>query len=100
MVAWPSGDNHWLGGGLGDLLLVTVFPLVMRKAFGRSAGLTAIVLGLATLTAMLLLLDLRVVRITVPAMVVLGPLMVVQYLFWSRRCGSERTTSGYQRAEA
>jgi hypothetical protein len=95
LVAWPSGDSQWLGGGLGDLLLVTVFPLVMRKAFGRTAGVTALVLGLATLTTMLLLLDIRVVRITVPAMVVLGPLMVAQYLFWNRRRGSERTTWQY-----
>jgi hypothetical protein len=100
LVAWPSGEYQWLGGGLGDLLLVTVFPLVMRKAFGRSAGLIALGLGLATLMTMLVLLDLRMVRMTVPAMVVLGPLMVAQYLFWNRRRGSERTTWQYQHAEA
>jgi hypothetical protein len=38
---WPSGANQWLSGGLGDLLLAAVFPLVMRKAFGRTARLPA-----------------------------------------------------------
>jgi hypothetical protein len=71
----------------------------MRKAFGRTAGLLALGLGLATLTAMLMLLDLRVVRITLPAMVALGPLMVAQYVFWTRRLGNERTTWQYQQAE-
>jgi len=48
---------------------------------------------------MLVLLDLRVVRITLPAMVALGPLMVAQYVFWSRRLGVERTRWQYQLAE-
>jgi hypothetical protein len=45
------------------------------------------------------MLDLRVVRVTLPAMIVLGPLMVAQYLFWERRLGGERTTWQYQQAE-
>jgi hypothetical protein len=99
LVMWASDGDQWLGVGLGDLLLAAVFPLVMRKAFGRVAGLFALGMGLATLTAMLVLLDLRVVRITVPAMVALGPLMVAQYLFWARRLGTERTTWQYLQAE-
>ena len=98
-ITWASDGGQWLGVGLGDLLLAAVFPLVMRKAFGRRAGLLALGLGLATLTAMLALLDLRVVRVTVPAMVALGPLMVAQYLFWARRLGTERTTWQYLQAE-
>ena len=99
LITWASGANEWLGVGLGDLLLAAVFPLVMRKAFGRTAGLLALRLGLATLTAMLALLDLHVVHVTLPAMVALGPLMVVQYLVWARRRGHERTTWQYQLAE-
>jgi hypothetical protein len=48
---------------------------------------------------MLVLLDLRVVRITLPATVALDPLMVAQYVFWSRRLGVERTTRQYRQAE-
>jgi hypothetical protein len=94
-----SADSQWLGVGLGDLLLASVFPLVMRKAFGRNAGLLALCVGLVTLAAMLVLLDLRIVRITLPAMVALGPLMVAQYIFWTRRLGRERTTRAYLDAE-
>jgi hypothetical protein len=100
LIAWAAGGDRWLGVGLGDLLLAAVFPLVLRKAFGRRAGLLALGLGLAALTAMLALLDLRVVRVTVPAMVALGPLMVAQYLVWTRRLGDERTTWQYRQAEA
>jgi hypothetical protein len=99
MITWASDGGQCLGVGLGDLLLAAVFPLVMRKAFGRRAGLLALGLGPATLTVMLVLLDLRVVRVTVPAMVALGPLMVAQYLFWARRVGAERTTWQYLQAE-
>ena len=55
--------------------------------------------GLVTLLAMLALVDLRLVQVTLPAMVALGPLMVAQYLFWARRLGTERTTWQYQQAE-
>ena len=48
---------------------------------------------------MLVLLDLRLVRITLPAMVALGPLVVAQYVFWSRRRGTERKTWQYQQAQ-
>jgi hypothetical protein len=99
LITWASDGGQWLGVGLGDLLLAALFPLVMRKAFGPMAGLLALGLGLATLTAMLALLDLRVVRVTVPAMGALGPLMVAQYLYWMRRLGSERTTWQYLQAE-
>ncbi len=34
-----------------------------------------------------------------PVMIVLGPLMVAQYLFWRRRKGPERKTWQYLQAE-
>jgi ABC-type uncharacterized transport system YnjBCD permease subunit len=54
--------------------------------------------NVATRRAMFALLDLSVVRITLTAMVALGPLTVAQYVFWSRRFGVERTTWQYQQA--
>jgi hypothetical protein len=99
LVAWHTGaGQHGLGVGLGDLLLATVFPLVMRKAYGRVAGLVALSLGLSVLAALLMLLDLGLVRVGLPAMVALGPLMIGQYLYW-RRYGEERTTWQYLQAE-
>lgn len=89
-VAWGSGTNT-LSIGLGDLLLATVFSLVMRKAFGWMAGITALTLSLGAISTMLLLPFQGVF----PAMVVLGPLMVLQYLYWRKRYGQERTTWQY-----
>jgi hypothetical protein len=94
LLSWGSGRGA-LGIGLGDLLLATVFPLVLRKAFGRSAGIIAMVLAPGAI-GMLLALPLRGVF---PVMVVLGPLMGLQYLFWRRYRGQERTTWQYLQKE-
>ena len=99
MLAWPVGGGGWLGIGLGDLLLATVGPLVFRKAFGRTAGVVAIVrrarlrsrLRAARRTAGGLLAG------TFPVMVVLGPLLVGQYVYWTapaRRGADDRRLPG------
>src|SRR5689334_17064238 len=62
---------------VGRSAAAAVFPLLMRKGFGRPAGLLALAVGLTALAPILVLLDLRVLRITLPAMVALGPRMVV-----------------------
>ena len=92
-VAW-----HGLGIGLGDLLLVSAFPLAMRKSFGRTAGLAGLGIGLAAVAGVLLVLELGVIETAIPVMVVLGPLIVAQYAFWTRRL-PQRTTWQYLRAE-
>jgi hypothetical protein len=107
MVLWPYQPGqpfpaetiHWLGIGLGDLLLATVFPLVMRKAYGRRAGLTALVTGLGAIVPIMLRPWLGVDIPMFPVMVVLGPLMGLQYVYWRRRCGPERTTRQYLQVE-
>jgi hypothetical protein len=90
LVAWSS-ENTLPSIGLGDLLLATVFPLVMHKAFGRPAALVALILSLAAIGALLAL----PLQGGFPLMVVLGPLMGLQYLYWRRRRGQERTTWHY-----
>jgi hypothetical protein len=98
LLAWPMGNGEWLGIGLGDLLLATVFPLVMRKAYGVAAGLGAMALSLGGIVFSLTLTRWAELGIF-PVMVVLGPLMVLQYVAWARRRGPERTTVQYLRAE-
>ena len=85
--------------GLGDLLLATVFPLAMRKAFGRSAGISAMAINLGAIAATMAFLQPAKVEVGVPLMTGLGPLMVVQYAYWVRRRGQERTTWEFLRAE-
>lgn len=99
IVGWPAADGGWVGIGLGDLVVATVFPLVMRKAYGRSAGLLGLlsapllivgIFGFGVLTGLAIF----------PVMAVLGPAIVIQYLWWARRLGRERSTIQYRRAEA
>ena len=94
MLSWGSGSTA-LSIGLGDVLLATVFPLVMRKAFGRAAGIAAMVIVLIAIGTMLVL----PFKVVFPAMVVLGPLMVLQYFYWRRRRGHERTMWQYLQEE-
>jgi hypothetical protein len=98
IVGWGIGqDERWLGIGLGDLLLATVYPLVMRKAYGRAAGMTALAICSALISGVFILgvpLGFRIF----PMMAVLGPAMVLQYSWWSRRAGRERTTREYLQA--
>jgi hypothetical protein len=99
-LAWPiNAKGDWLGIGLGDLILAAVFPLVMWKAFGRSAGLTAMTIGLVTISLLILSASLGWLVGAFPVMVVLGPLMVIQYLYWHRRQEQERTTRQYLQTE-
>ena len=103
MVVWGTGHDR-LGIGLGDLLLATVFPLVMRKAFGRDAGLVALASALGTLGVLLMgtlgaLLTPCGVPAALSAMTPLGPLMVLQYVYWVHWRGPERTSREYLQAE-
>jgi len=98
VVSWGVGPDRLLIG-LGDLLLATVFPLVMRKAFGRSAGMAAMIINLGTIAATLAFLQLAKMEVALPVMTGLGPLMVLQYGYWMRRRGQERTTWQYLQTE-
>jgi hypothetical protein len=80
VVAWPMGGGLWSGIGLGDLLMAAVCPLVMRKGFGRAAGVWTMAIVIAALTIVLAL----PIQSDFPVMVVLGPLMVLQYVCWRR----------------
>lgn len=97
LVSWGE-PGRVLSAGLGDLLVASVFPLVMRKAFGRKAGFIGLVSALAVMVAMLSWLYLAQAHVLIPAMAVLGPLMLAQIAYWQRR-GTERRTWEYLLAE-
>jgi hypothetical protein len=99
MAVWPVGDGHWTGIGLGDLLMASVGPIAMRKAYGKSAGLIAMGVALSTIAGVMLVARWDALPETFPTMIVLGPLMVVHYLAAERRYGTERTTASYLAAE-
>lgn len=97
LVSWGDAGRV-LSAGLGDLLVAAVFPLVMRKAFGRRAGFFGLVSGLVVIVAMLTTLYLTRAHIVIPAMVVLGPLLLAQIAYW-RHSATERRTREYLLAE-
>ena len=98
LVAWRQGD--WLAVGLGDLLIVVLAPLVLRKAFGHTAGLVAAVTSVGAVAGMLAAVRLGWFSRPIPAMVVLGPLLLAQYAWWRLRLGGERRTWEYLELEA
>ncbi len=95
-IAWPVNSySLWSGIGLGDVLLSSVFPLIMHKAFGRLAGIMALLIGISAIATIFIIPFEKIF----PAMVVLGPLMVLQYIYWCCRQGQERTMWQYWQAE-
>jgi hypothetical protein len=100
MIAWRTGiGDQWVAIGFGDVSMASVFPLVMLKAYGKEAGLVALLFAFCAFISVASLSFTSLIRETFPLMVVLGPIMAVQYLFWRKRRGKERTTRAYLQAE-
>jgi hypothetical protein len=99
MVVW--GNGHGLVSiGLGDLILAATFPLVMRKAFSRRAGLLALLLMPSVIASLMCLPVIFPIKGVFPAMVGLGPVIMLQYLFWHKHQKEERTLWQYWEQEA
>ncbi len=96
-VAFAAHGGAILSVGLGDLLFASVFPLLLRRAYGRRAAVLSATTAFAALAAMTAAADAGLAP-ALPAMVVLWPLMLIQYAGWRRR-GPERTTFAYLAAE-
>ena len=79
--------------GVGDLLILTLLPVVYRKAFGDTAGLMAMSTGMLGIASALVL------RANGPLMTGLAPLLIAEYAMWRRSRGPERTTRQYLRKE-
>ncbi|MET7462383.1 hypothetical protein [Nonomuraea sp. NPDC005501] len=69
--------------GLGDCLMLALWPLVAFRWYGRRAGWTAAGID-AVLLAVMVAAFLSGSG-AVPLLSILGPLIVVQWLFWRRR---------------
>ncbi|MGC5360953.1 hypothetical protein ACPXCE_04575 [Streptomyces sp. DT24] len=95
-----TGGRLPVAVGLGDLLLLLVFPLVAAKAFGRPAALLAAGVGVVVTSVIGLLFALGTLTAGFPLLTVLGPLIVVQHLIWTRRTGGERTTASWRSGSA
>jgi hypothetical protein len=98
LIVWPDGDR-FLGLGLGDVLMMALAPLVLRKAFGRRAGILAAAVGIAVAGGLLAAVTAGAFSRSIPVMTVLGPLVLVQIGVWRMHAGHERTTFEYLQAE-
>ncbi|WP_316529578.1 hypothetical protein [Kitasatospora brasiliensis] len=91
-----TGGPHPVAVGLGDLLLLTLYPLVAAKAHGRTAAVTAALTGLATTSAVSACFAAGRLTTGFPLLTALGPLIVAQHLYWRRRSGGERSTAQWR----
>lgn len=100
MIAWRDGEV-WAAIGLGDTLMASAFVLVLYKAWGRGAaaiGLAGMALAYPLLFALPLLSQLFVTT-AYPAMVIIGPVQLLVYLFCRQRYGAERTMREYRASQ-
>ena len=76
--------------GLGDLVMLAMFPLAALKAFGRRAGLTAAAASVTVCGGVGLLFVAGVTDTGLPLLTFLGPVIVAQNLLWRRSGKQER----------
>jgi hypothetical protein len=96
-MGWGNGPGS-AGIGLGDLLFVVLWPLVAEKAYSAAAGRVAAFLTVGCVTLVFLAFRLDLVNRAVPAMAVIGPVIVAHYWWLRRRQRTERTTGEYEAA--
>jgi hypothetical protein len=70
--------------GLGDLLMLTLWPLVVLKAYGRIAAIAAAAINTTLLAAMFAAFATGALTL-VPVLTPLGMLVVAQFLYWHHR---------------
>lgn len=70
--------------GLGDCLMLALWPLVADRVYGRAAALWALAVDAGLLAVLLAGFAIRVLPSGVPVLTPLGPLMVAQVLLWHR----------------
>jgi hypothetical protein len=99
VIMWRDGAL-WPAIGLGDTLMSASFVVAMFKAFGGRAALVSFAAMALALPLLFILPQLDSIFITdaFPAMVILGPAMLLVYILWRRRYGPERTMREYELA--
>ena len=96
LVAWPTHSTNWLGVGVGDVLIASLLPLVMTKAYGSASGRITGFLVVLVITLVSLVGLLSSSPQILPLMSLVGPVAVVNYIIWQRRYPRERTTAEYR----
>lgn len=95
-----GGGHTPLSIGLGDLVMLTVFPLAMAKAFGRAAGVMAASADLFVSGVTGVLFVLGTVTSAMPLLTVLGPVIALQWMAWRRAGRVERPVVAWRNGAA
>jgi hypothetical protein len=86
------------GFGLGDCLVLVMWPVVLFRAFGKQPAWIGAILGLAV--AILIEFAYKDHWVgsyaVIPTMAVAGPLIILQYIVWRRRLGTEQRTAEWR----
>ncbi|MEZ0114945.1 hypothetical protein ABH920_008980 [Catenulispora sp. EB89] len=98
LLVIPGSHGALVAIGLGDLVMLVLFPMAAGKAFGRRPAVTAGALGVAVTALIMALFWWRVVSTAVPVLAFLGPLIVAQYVVWRRLGYRERTVREWRGA--
>ena len=77
LFAWGEGSKY-AAIGLGDLIMMTVVPLTMRRTFGIRAGQLALGIDLTVVIVLIV----SPVKGIFPVLVALGPVILLQYVYW------------------
>jgi hypothetical protein len=93
-LGWGRGSGM-VAIGLGDVLVLVLWTLACEVAFSRAAALTAGALGLACALALFAVFWADLLNRPLPAMVLLGPVIVAHYAWLRRRFGRERRIGAY-----
>ncbi|HZN73019.1 MAG TPA: hypothetical protein VFC00_15220 [Micromonosporaceae bacterium] len=96
-LAWWHLE-HGVIIGLGDLLVATLFVIVVDKGYGTRAAMTALAIVGVTIGIMSALAVTDTVRGVAPSMWVLGPVIVAYLYYLSRKGRTERTVEQYREA--
>ncbi|AKU16698.1 hypothetical protein VV02_13855 [Luteipulveratus mongoliensis] len=94
VLRWGSGGNL-AAIGLGDILMATLWPLVLTKAHSRRDAVTGAALTLGGLVLIHIGFELGVLDSLVPAMIFIGPAVLLHFLLLRRR-RPERTFAEFE----
>lgn len=91
-----TGGRAPVSIGLGDLLLLVLFPLAAARAFGRVAALVAGFSAAASVSLAEALIRAGLFTTALPLVTILGPAIIAQYAFWRQLGRRERTTQEWR----
>jgi hypothetical protein len=77
--------------GLGDLIMLALYPLAALRSYGQRAGIVAAAVGVLAVGLVDAGFGIGLISTGVPFLTVLGPLILLQQLYWQRRYPRERS---------